>query len=325
MAEENRRKLVKIRWEKLDTDILVRIFKNCFSRHELMNSGVAHVCGGWREACCDPILWNTLDLSHMKSDFTQIPIYVFVEPHSDQEVTRFLKLAMSLSKGNTSTLIFHFNLFLNDDMLALIVQRCPNLRRLVLPAWNRLTKEFLFNAIQFCENLESLTVSSVKHPEFVFSSIAMHCKNFRELKVMGPIEVDFVEYLVKFLRNLKVLSLRCTAINLDALIKILDDMKSLEVLNISHSYLVVTRKKTVIVRDLYESIVEASKPKQFVIVRELDETIMEKASKLKQFVTCMEHKTCVMCQRTHEDEGIMKWNKYEEGLWKADEVTSLHL
>lgn len=176
----------------------------------------------------------------------------------------------------------------------------------MLPAWNRLKKEFIFNAIQFCENLESLTMPTVPHPEFVFSSIALHCKNFRELKVMGPIEVDFVENLVRSLRNLKVLSLRCTAINRDALIKILDDLKCLEVLNISHSYLVDTRNGT-------------------VIVRELDETIMEKASKLKRFVTCMEHKTCVMCQRTYEDEGVMRWYKYEEGLWKADEIASLHL
>lgn len=125
MAEENRKKLVKIRWEKLDADILVRIFKKYFSRHELMTSGVAHVCGGWRVACCDPILWNTLDLSHMKSAFIEIPVapYVFVGTRSDQEVTRILKLSMSLSKGNTRTLIFHFNLFLNDDMVAFIVQR----------------------------------------------------------------------------------------------------------------------------------------------------------------------------------------------------------
>lgn len=125
MAEENRKKLVKIRWEKLDADILVRIFKKYFSRHELMTYGVAHVCGGWRMACCDPNLWNTLDLSHLKSAFINIPVvpYVYVDTRSDQEVTRILKLSMSLSKGNTRTLIFHFNLFLNDDMVAFIVQR----------------------------------------------------------------------------------------------------------------------------------------------------------------------------------------------------------
>ncbi|CAH2080116.1 unnamed protein product [Thlaspi arvense] len=145
---------------------------------------------------------------------------------------------------------------------------------------------------------------SISKPYSVFSSIAMNCKNFRELKVMGPINLSFVQVLVQLLPDLKVISLRCNSIDQDALITILDKMESLEVLNISHSYLL--RQET-------------------IIVKELDKTIMNKASKLKRFITCMERDTCVMCQRTEEDEGIMRWYKYEEGLWKADEVASLHL
>ncbi|CAH2044222.1 unnamed protein product [Thlaspi arvense] len=309
MAED--RVNVVVHWEKMEIDILVRIFQKCFSLQELVNSGSAHVCRGWRAACCDPTLWNTLDLSHMKSHFIKVQQkpFVYVESRFDENLTRLLKLSMSLSKGNTMTLIVHFNLFLSDDMLTYTAIRCPNLRRLVLPAWNRIKKKSLANVMECCKSLESLTMPSIPHPYVVFSAIAMNCKNFRELKVMGPIDLSFVEVLVYLLPNLNVISLRCTSIYRDALVTILDKLKRLQVLNISHSYLLVQR---------YE-------PKQeTIIVRELDETIMNKASKLKRFITCMEHDTCVMCQRTEKDEGIMRWYKYEEGLWKADEFMNLY-
>lgn len=111
-------------WENLDTDILVRIFKNNFSLREL-TSGLAHVCRGWRVACCDPILWNTLDLSHMKSTFIKIPHepYVYLDGRSDEDLTRILKLSMSLSNRNTRTLIVHFNLFLTGDMIIYTLAR----------------------------------------------------------------------------------------------------------------------------------------------------------------------------------------------------------
>ncbi|CAH8272016.1 unnamed protein product [Arabidopsis lyrata] len=229
-------------WEKLDTDILMRIFQNYFSIG-VLTSGLAHVCRGWRAVCCDPVLWS------------------------------------------------------------------PNLRRLVLPAMNRMKDMGICNALSFCKNLESLTMPSILESHIVFSSIVKR-KTFRELKVISHIDLFFAQNVVQCLPNLKVLSLRCNEINRDALLEILDKLESLEVLNISHSYLVITQQHP---------------EKKKIIVRELDQAIMEKASKLKRFVTCMEHKTCVMCQWTDKDEGIMRWYMYEEGLWLADEVSSLYL
>ncbi|CAN7021907.1 unnamed protein product [Brassica rapa subsp. trilocularis] len=107
------------RWEELDTDILVKIFHK-FSVFEL-----ARVCSVWRTVCCDPILWKTLDLSHMRSSFIKIPLepYVYVERRSDESLTRILKLSVNLSGGNTRTLAFHFNLFLSDDQLTYTAER----------------------------------------------------------------------------------------------------------------------------------------------------------------------------------------------------------
>ncbi|XP_055826984.1 F-box/LRR-repeat protein At3g48880-like [Solanum dulcamara] len=65
-----------------------------------------------------------------------------------------------------------------------------------------------------------------------------------------------------------------------------------------------------------------SKSALFTILDELDESILEKASRSHKFLTCMSD-SCIMCQRTRNDEGLMRWYKYEEDLWKVDEVRSL--
>lgn len=90
----------------------------------------------------------------------------------------------------------------------------------------------------------------------------------------------------------------------EALVIILDGLKHLEVLNISHCH-----------------IVDVSQGR---ILREIDDSILQKASGLCQFFTCM-NDSCIMCQRTRADEGLMRWHRYEENAWKADEVESLAL
>lgn len=111
------------RWEDLDIDILVKIFQ-LLDIFEL-TSGIAHVCSAWRMACCDPLLWKTLDLSMLKSNFIKIPLepFVYVDGRSDTTLTRLLKISLSLSRGNIMTLIFHFNLYISDDQLTYTAER----------------------------------------------------------------------------------------------------------------------------------------------------------------------------------------------------------
>lgn len=296
------------RWEDLDTDILVKIFQS-FDILEL-TSGIAHVCSAWRMACCDPLLWKTLDLSMMKSNFIKIPLepYVYVDGRSDKILTRLLKISMSLSRGNITTLIFHFNLFVSDEQLTYTAERCPQLRRLVLPAWNRIKKTGICKAIRAWKDLESLTMPGIANPPYLMEEISKNCKNFRELKIMGPCDKFFASTLATFLPTLKVLSLRCSMLYKEALIIVLDSLPHLEVLNISHCLLI--------------EILPPPGPKK--VVSEIDQSIIEKASRLREFLTCM-NDSCTMCQRTKIDEGLMRWYRYEEGLWKADEVSSLAL
>ncbi|KAI4351766.1 hypothetical protein L6164_006088 [Bauhinia variegata] len=295
------------RWEDMDIDILVKIFQ-MLDIFEL-TCGIAHVCSAWRMACCDPLLWKTLDLSMLKSNFIKIPLepFVYVDGRSDKTLTRLLKISLSLSRGSIMTMIFHFNLYVSDDQLTYIAERSPRLRRLVLPAWNRIKKTGMCKAIRCWKDLESLTMPSIGNPPYLLEEIAMNCTNFSELKIMGPCDMYFASSLSAFLPKLKVLSLRCSVLIKDVLILILDSLKHLEVLNISHCILV-----------------EILPPPQQKRAVRIDESIRQKASRLRQFITCMEE-SCIMCQRTRNDEGLVRWYKYEEGLWKADEVVSLAL
>lgn len=111
------------RWEDLDIDVLVKIFQS-FDIFEL-TSGIAQVCSTWRLACCDPLLWRTLNLSDLKSNFIKIPLepYVYVDGRSDKTLTRILKLTLNLSRGSISTLIFHFNLYISDEQLTYTAER----------------------------------------------------------------------------------------------------------------------------------------------------------------------------------------------------------
>ncbi|XP_030533024.1 F-box/LRR-repeat protein At3g48880 [Rhodamnia argentea] len=296
------------KWEDLDTDILVTIFQ-MFDIFEL-TSGIAHVCSAWRMACCDPLLWKTLDLSALESNFIRIPLepYVYVHGRSDKTVTQVLKIALNLSRGSIQTLIFHVNLYLSDEQLTYTAERCPLVKRIVMPAWNRIKKTGICKAISMWPHLESMTMPSIANPPYLLEEISKNCKNFSKLKIMGPFDMLFASSLVSYIPKLKVLSLRCSVIFKDALITILEKLQDLEVLNISHCILI-----------------EAGPPPLWKrVVKEIDPFIVDKASRLREFLVCM-NDSCVMCQRARSDEGLMRWYKYEEGLWKSDEARSLAL
>ncbi|KAI3704880.1 hypothetical protein L1987_75109 [Smallanthus sonchifolius] len=301
MEEEDIRK-----WEDLDIDVLVKIFQ-ILDLSEL-TSGLAHICSTWRHAACDPMLWQTLDLSMMSSNFIKIPLepYVYVNARSDKQLTKLLKISLNLSRGSIKTLIFNFNLYVCDAQLTYTAERCPNLKRLVLPAWNRIKKTGICKAISMWKDLESLTMPSIVNPPYFMEEVSKHCKKFSELKIMGPCDILFVQTLIRCVPNLKVLSLRCSTVYLDALLLILDGLKNLEVLNISHCLIVDAQPP----------------PATRKLVEKLDDSVLEKGSRLKEFFTCMDD-SCTMCEITRRDEGLIRWYRYEEGLWKQDEVKSL--
>ncbi|XP_020580427.1 F-box/LRR-repeat protein At3g48880-like [Phalaenopsis equestris] len=310
------------RWEDMETDVLVKIFKE-LNMIEL--APVALVCHAWRSACSDPLLWNTLDLGLLKSNFiqTRASPFIWVDDRSDRKLMKALRIAMSLSRGAVSCLIFHFNLYMKDEHLGYIAERCPNLKRLVMPAWNRITKDGIRHAVRMWERLESLTMPSIAHPSYIMEEIRRSCKNFSHLKIMGTFDVDFAFSIATNLPNLRVLSLRCSILIREALLFILDCMDHLETLNISHCLLLDTPTTTTTTTSSSSSSSAAVVGKKRVF-RELDGSIRGKAARLREFFHCQSG-SCVACERMSRDEGLMRWYKYEDWFWREDEVSSLAL
>lgn len=292
-------------WEDMDTDVLVKIFREL---NLLELAPVSQVCRQWRFACSDPLLWRSLDLGLLRSNYiqTRASPYVWVDDRSDRKLTRVLRMAMGLSGGNITCMIFHFNLYMKDEHLNFISERTPHLKRLVLPAWNRITKVAICEAVRRWEGLESLTMPSIAHPPYIMEEISRSCKNFTELKIMDAFNMQFAKSIVANVPNLKVLSLRCSKMSKEALMFILDSMNNLEVLNISHCILVEGPS--------------AKAAKRAV----LDRSILEKASRLREFYHC-QSRQCTTCQRMIADDGLIRWWKYEGPFWRHDEVSSLGL
>ena len=115
-------KSVVKRWEDMETDVLVKIFKEL---NVVELAPVSQVCRLWRSACADPLLWNALDLGLLKSNFiqTRASPFIWVDERSDRKLSKLLRLAMALSRGNITCLIFHFNLYMKDDHLSYIAER----------------------------------------------------------------------------------------------------------------------------------------------------------------------------------------------------------
>lgn len=114
---------LKRNWQEMDEDLLWVIVKY-FKSSELC-WGFPQVCTSWRSVSCDPNLWKTLDLSMVRSNFikTSAEPYVYVDRPSDKALTRVLKLSLSLSRGNVTTLVFHLETYVKDDQLIYAAER----------------------------------------------------------------------------------------------------------------------------------------------------------------------------------------------------------
>ncbi|KAB5532433.1 hypothetical protein DKX38_019103 [Salix brachista] len=193
--------------------------------------------------------------------------------------------------------------------------KCPRLRRLVLPARNRV-ETVMIEAIDLLKDLESLTMPSIVNSPLLVQAIATNCRNFRHIDLhLGEsampgsaqhIALPFSRSPANSCIETQHPDINYGSQNSD---KDEDTNQSNKITN-SH------KSCYNIGETLCNSVFLLPAPRR--IVRQLDKTILEKASWLRKFLTCMRD-TCIMCQRTRNDEGLMRWYKYDEGLWKEDE------
>lgn len=167
--------------------------------------------------------------------------------------------------------------------------RCLKLKRLVLPSCFAISDTGIYESFRCWKDLVSLTISpnNTNFP-YLLEQISSNCKNFSELKLMGTCHHGFASTLVAYLPKLKVLSLRCTKFTSSDLHTVLDDLKQLQVLNISHCFWI-----------------------------KINWIILDKASRLQSFITCMQSDRCIVCRVCYQRD--------KEDRWHEDEVDSLAL
>ncbi|EXB37392.1 hypothetical protein L484_024320 [Morus notabilis] len=131
------------------------------------------------------------------------------------------------------------------------------------------------------------------------TSIGANCKNFSEIKILCSFDLDFADAIVTNAPNLKFLSLRCTVACKEALLYALKSLEHLEVLNLTH--LRVADKAG-----------HERHPAGGLLFREVDNELIENASRLKKFITCTD-RSCPKCNGgTIADEEFMRGNQFDE-------------
>lgn len=108
--------------------------------------------------------------------------------------------------------------------------------------------------------------------------------------------------LYGYIPNLKVSSLQCSLVEKEALVYILNNMKNLEVLNLCHCLIVDGLPR----------------PGYAYVARALDNSIIQRASRMKQFLFC-DADSCRVCQLMFVTEGSSGWSDF--GIWRRDTVS----
>lgn len=109
-------------WANMEYEVLVYIFMK-LSTMDLLSS-ISLVCHSWRAACCNPLLWFTLDLARLKYSF-DCPMDLGALLHSWQStrLMQILNSALILGGNNIMCLIFHFDAHIKDEHLIFAAER----------------------------------------------------------------------------------------------------------------------------------------------------------------------------------------------------------
>lgn len=160
--------------------------------------------------------------------------------------------------------------------------------------------------MQLWRGLESITIpSKLSCHRYILAAIGRYCKNFNELK-LSYLDVEHAEMLLKYTPNLKALSIRGSMVNLKALSFVLNRLKQLEVVNVSHCFIFNHPHGR-----LHDRLVPCH-------VHHLPNRL--KAPCMKKLITC-QRRTCLICNGNPYE--LMTSHEDKERFWREDEISSL--
>ncbi|KAL1204049.1 putative F-box protein [Cardamine amara subsp. amara] len=325
------------KWENLSRDILGIIF----GKLEMMDvtMGASRVCTSWFLAAQNGTLWNTVNLvvSHEHSFFYNPRVNNTKElvvgirmserhytinitcmyllpyaPHYRQikqgqnNLGNLLIEITKLSCTAPRNLFFNFYSYIQDKELVLAAERMPNVEKLVLPMWSSLSENSFRFAFSQWKNLRTLVI--VKNPlntgTLELQAVGENCTNLTNLKFVGLLDEHLADQIVLHLQVLKRLSLRCSFLYEQGLSRLVNGLKNLEILNLSHSLVV----------SLFPHL-------HFRMVNKIEDTLSMVSQKIHKLITCPRFFDCGICADwLHSAWSCWKICKYFELFWQKDEI-----
>lgn len=186
-----------------------------------------------------------------------------------------------------------------------LICRTPNLKKLVLPRFGKLTKMGISIAMRLWEGLESITITSMVKHDYLFPAIGKYCKNITELKFTCNFAQEDADALIKCTPNLKLLSVRNIIVNMRALCKVVNSLEHLEVVNICHS---------LIIDEINGQI------KVYPIHSDLQDHLGIAGS--RKLLFC-QNRRCLRCKNSGNGDLVRQPYRFLEDIWREDEIHTL--
>lgn len=171
-----------------------------------------------------------------------------------------------------------------------------------------MTKRGIDLAMEQWTGLESLTLTTTYIAPLFLEAISRNCPNFSQLKLTCHLTLKISRALVKHVPKLKVLSLQSVRLNKNALVYLVKHLKELEVLNVSHGFIISgNRVNNTVVYPLH-------------MIPQLLNKIPRKPTTL---MYCDGY--CAMCQEVFVSNMTNQWREPETYIWRDDEIPTLRV
>ncbi|CAH8362869.1 unnamed protein product [Eruca vesicaria subsp. sativa] len=306
-------------WENMERNILAKIF-GMLNVIDIIK-GASRVCVSWFLASHDKALWKTIDLSNHKSIISRDPDNLDVLSDDEEHQYELRNILSEIAKFNssvTTNLVFDYRYYIQEEELAIIAPRMPNVQKLSLPLYRNINDNSLMLTFSQWKNLQTLVITQpgLPYSDANFRAIGENCKSLTSLKLIRPLNNDLAYQIVSYFSNLKNLSLRGTALWSRELLWLVTYHQNLKNLNLLHCLYIDSKGFT---RVYYDNNIKS---------KGLDtENIVQTATqKLDTFIVCPNH-----CETCNELRGRMQggWDFYynycslSNEQWKTDEIKEL--
>ncbi|CAH8362851.1 unnamed protein product [Eruca vesicaria subsp. sativa] len=306
-------------WEDMERNILAKIF-GMLNVIDIIK-GASRVCVSWFLASHSKALWKTIDLSNIESVISENPYKVENLANDAERQYELRNILAEITKFNssvTTNLVFDYNYYIQEEELAIIAPKMPNVKKLALPLYRNLNENSLMFTFSQWKNLQTLVITQPHLPitKANFQAIGENCKSLTSLKLIRPLNTNLAEQLVSYFSNLKSLSFQGASISKKSLLSLVTNHQNLRILNLSHCLYIEFDgmpgdRNTMSVLDLHtENLVQTA------------------TKKLDRFIVCSNH--CGTCNVLWEL-FWSGWNfpydyeycTFSNKQWKTDEIEEL--